>query len=140
MRLLKRIFLVLILATVALLIVAQVVSNFFLKSVLEREARRIFQVPVSIEQAGANLFGGSFWMKGVRIGNLQGFQQADLMTARTIAIDFNLLSFLTSEFALCGSGGGSVSEILLEGAQAHSLNHQIHGRKIFRKKWNGRVH
>ena len=100
MRLLKRIFLILIIVTVVLLIAVQVASNFFLKSILEREATRIFQVPVSIEQAGANLFSGSFWMKGVRIRNLQGLQQSDFITARTIAIDFNLLSFLTSEFAI----------------------------------------
>lgn len=100
MAFLRRILFILFVAATALVVVAQVASNFFLKPILEREARRVFQVPIYIDRAGANLFVGSFWMKGVRVKNTPGFKEQDILTARTISVDFNLLSFLTNEFAI----------------------------------------
>lgn len=100
MRFLRRILFILVLGVVALLIAAQIASSFFLKPILERELRYILQVPVSIDHAGTNLFAGSFWIKGARIKNAQGFQEPDLLSARTIAVDLNLLSFLTNEFSI----------------------------------------
>jgi len=97
---LRRILLILFLIGVILLSAAQIASNFLLKPVLEREMRSIFQVPVYIDEAGANLFGGSFWMRGVRIKNAQGFEESDFLTSRTISIDINLPSLLTSELVI----------------------------------------
>ena len=97
---LRRILLILILAGVILLTAAQIASSFLLKPILERQAGHLFQVPVYVDQAGANLFTGSFWMKGVRIKNARGFQESNFLLARTISINLNLPSFLTSEFAV----------------------------------------
>jgi hypothetical protein len=88
------------------LLAAQIASGFFLRPILEREGRRIFRVPVHIDRAGANIFGGSFWMKGIRIKNVEGFGEGDLMHARTLAVNLNLTSLLTHEF--------SVGQILLK--------------------------
>ena len=99
-RFLRRVFLILVVTALLFLIGVQVASYFFLKPILEREGRRIFQTPIYVDQAGANLFGGDFWMKGVRIKNAQGFQEPDFLSARTIAVDLSLLSFLTNEFAV----------------------------------------
>lgn len=100
MALLRRIFFILFVGLVILLVAAQIASSFFLKPILEREGRRIFQAPIYMDRAGANLFGASFWMKGVRIKNAKGFQEQDFLTARTISVDFNLLSLLTNEFVI----------------------------------------
>lgn len=100
MRFLKRGFFIFVLGIIVLLVATQVASYFFLKPLLERQAERIFQVPVTIERAGVNLLGGSCWMKQIRIKNLEGFKNPDFLTARTIAVDFNLLSLLTSEFVI----------------------------------------
>lgn len=100
MKLFYRLFFVLALGVVILLVVLQVASGFFLKPLLEREGRRIFRVPVHIERAGANIAFGSIWMKGVRIKNAPGFSEPDMLFARTIAIDLNMLSLLTSEFVI----------------------------------------
>ena len=100
MILLRRIFFVLFVVFFISLIGAQIASGFLLKPLLERQGERLFQVPVSINQAGANLFNGSLWMKGVRIKNAQGFQESDFLTARTISVDLSILSLLTSEFVL----------------------------------------
>ncbi len=97
---LRRILLILFLTGVILLSAAQITSNFLLKPVLEREMQSIFQVPVYINEAGANLFGGSFWMKGIQIKNAQGFKESNFLTSRTISIDFNLPSLLTSELVI----------------------------------------
>lgn len=97
---LRRVLLILFLAGVILLTAAQIASSFLLKAILERQAERLFQVPVYVDQAGANLFTGSFWMKGVRIKNARGFQESDFLVARTISIDLDILSLLTSEFAI----------------------------------------
>ncbi len=103
---LRRVLLILFLAGVILLTAAQIASSFLLKPILERQAGHLFQVPVYVDQAGANLFAGSFWMKGVRIKNARGFQESDFLTARTISINVNFPSLLTSEFV--------VSRILLK--------------------------
>jgi len=95
---LRRVLLILFLAGVILLTAAQIASSFLLKPILERQVGHLFQVPVYVDQAGANLFAGSFWMKGVRIKNARGFQESDFLTARTISINVNFPSLLTSEF------------------------------------------
>ena len=97
MILLRRIFFVLVLVVITFLIAAQIASSFFLKPILEREARRLFQVPISIDHAGANLFGASFWMKGVHVNNPKGFKAKHFLYARTISVNFNFLSLLTNQ-------------------------------------------
>ncbi|GEM_PF-5847923 len=100
MTLLKRFIFISIIAIVILLIAAQIASIFLLRPILERQAREIFQVPVDIDSAGANLFRASFWMKGVRVKNAPGFQEPEALSASTISIDVSLLSFLTSQLVV----------------------------------------
>lgn len=97
---LRRIFFGFLILFVLCFIAAQIASSFLLRPVLEREAKKIFQVPVSIDSAGANLFRASFWMKGVRIKNAPGFGEPEALSARTVSIDLSLLSFLTSQFVV----------------------------------------
>ena len=97
---LRKILIVFVIGFVALLVAAQIASYFFLKPILEREGRHLLRVPVYIEKAGLNFFGGSLWMKGVRVKNSPGFQERDILSARTVAIDLNLLSLLTHEFTV----------------------------------------
>src|SRR3989338_9189736 len=100
MRFFRRIFFILFVGVLLSLVALQIASSFFLKPILEREARRIFQVPVLIDKAGTNLFGGSFWMKGVRMKNAKDFKEPDFLSGRTVAIDLSLLSFLTNQFVV----------------------------------------
>jgi hypothetical protein len=100
MAFLRKILLILAIGFVVSLAAAQMASYFLLKPILEREVRRMFQVPVYIEKAGANLFGGSVWMKNVRVKNGAGFKERDILSARTVAVDLNILSLLTHEFSI----------------------------------------
>ncbi len=98
--LLRKILIILVIGFVVSLVAVQIASYFFLKPILEREVRHWLQVPIYIEKAGLNFFGGSLWMKGVRVKNSPGFQERDIFSARTVAIDLNLLSLLTHEFTV----------------------------------------
>ncbi len=100
MALLRRILVIGFVVFIIALIVAQTVSTFLLRPILEREIQQIFQVPVHIDAAGANLFRASFWMKGVSIKNAPGFNEPYALSARTISIDLSVLSFLTSQFVV----------------------------------------
>ena len=100
MSLLRRIVYILIGSAILFLIAAQIAASVLLKPLLEREGSRIFHVPVSVGKAGANILGGYFWMKGVRIKNASGFKEPDFLSARTISVRLNLLSLLTNEFVI----------------------------------------
>jgi len=100
MNLVQRVVVTLVIGIAVVAASLQIAAEFFLKPMLEREGRRLFRVPVVIERAGANVLGGSIWMKGVHIKNAVGFSEPTFLTAKTIAIDLSVLSLLTSEFVI----------------------------------------
>lgn len=82
------------------LIVAQIAIGTFVKPALERQLRYIFRTPVSIHEAGANLFIGSIWMKDVRIKNAPGFKNRDFLAIKYASAHISFLSLLTSELVV----------------------------------------
>ena len=96
MKFLTRLFLFLTVSLILCLAGLQGASYFLLPSILERKLSDVFQAPVSVEGAGANFFTGAIYMKGLRIGNVRGFEEPDLLKARTVSIDIGVLSLLTS--------------------------------------------
>ncbi len=100
MNILKRIFIILFIALIIVMIAAQIVSSFLLRPFLERELRQIFNVPVRVDSAGANLVRASFWMRGLSIKNPPGFAEPYALSARTVSIDLSILSFLTNQFVV----------------------------------------
>ena len=100
MNVIKKVMLIFIITLFVFLLVVQVAASFLLRPILEKELRNIFDVPVYINHAGANLFRASFWMKGIRFKNPAGFKEQDAITGRTVSIDLSLLSFLTNELVV----------------------------------------
>ena len=96
----RKIIFLLLVGTVVLFVFAQVAASLMVKPIMERQLRRIFQVPIYMESAGSNLLFGSLWMKGVRIKNPEGFRSPDFLSARTVSVNVNLFSFITNEFVI----------------------------------------
>ncbi len=99
MRRLNHPFVFIGIVVLAAYIAAQVAVGILIKPAMERQLRYIFRSPVSIREAGANLFPGSIWMKDVRVRNADGFKNRDFLAVKHVSIRISFLSLLTSEFA-----------------------------------------
>lgn len=90
----RKVLLVLALAVVALLLVAHAMLTRWLTAEIHGRVvpriERELHVPVAVSDAGVGLWGGRLRLRGVRLGNPDGFSQPDLLTAHSISVDVGL--------------------------------------------------
>ena len=96
-----KIFLVLILAAIALVCIVGVVAaanlSRVVKAVVPPALSRVLQVDVTLEDADVSLLGGSVMLKGLVIGNPEGFKTKSAFQLDEVKVKISLKSLRTDE-------------------------------------------
>lgn len=125
----KKIFwgvvLVLVVIAVAVIIVASVFLGDIVKKGIETVGPSITKVSIKVDEVHLSLLAGSASLKGLVVGNPQGYQTPQAISASTIAVGVNPLSVLSDKIVLRsinlespeitfegGLGGNNLSQIM----------------------------
>jgi hypothetical protein len=100
----QKIFWGVIIALVVLIVAGAIVASVFLgpivKEGIETFGPRITKVPVGVEEVHLSLLTGSASVKGLVVGNPEGYHSPQAISAGTIAVGVNPMSVLSDKIVL----------------------------------------
>ncbi len=94
---------------VFVVLVAYFTANYWLVPVVNKFAPQITQTPTSLSSVDVSLLSGKLALKGLKIGNPEGFQAGDLFKLDEVSVQFQPKSVLTDKVI--------VDKVLIKGTQ-----------------------
>jgi len=95
MQVLKKVLIGIGIALVVLFVVAALFLGPIIKGAVETIGPQVAGVEMTLEKAGVNLLTGNVRLKGLIIGNPEGFKTPSLMELGQFVVDLNMASLLT---------------------------------------------
>jgi hypothetical protein len=100
----KKIFLSVVIILVVLIVVAVVVAGFFLgtivKTGMETVGPKITQVSIKVDAVKLTLLTGSAQVKGIVVGNPEGYKTPQAISVGSAAVDVNPFSVLSDKIVI----------------------------------------
>jgi hypothetical protein len=100
----KKLFLIVVIVLVVLIVVAVIVAGFFLgtivKTGMETAGPKITQVSIKVDAVKLTLLTGSAQVKGLVVGNPEGYKTPQAISVGSAAVDVNPFSVLLDKIVI----------------------------------------
>jgi len=100
MQVLKKVLIGIGIALVVLFVVAALFLGPIIKGAVETIGPQVAGVDITLEKAGVNLFSGNVTLKGLIIGNPEGFKTPSLMELNQFVVDLDMGSLFTDTLVI----------------------------------------